>query len=64
MGEPLEAPGNMGSTMDAIEYGVEIDACASRYHAASVAGLVVGAMGSFIFGLYLRRWLRERKAAA
>jgi len=27
-----------------------------------VAGLVVGAMGSFIFGLYLRRWLREQNA--
>jgi hypothetical protein len=36
----------------------------SRFHPASVAGLVVGAMGCFIFGLYLRRWLRERKAAA
>jgi len=29
-----------------------------------VAGLVVGAMGVFIFGLYLRRWLRERDSAA
>jgi len=28
------------------------------------ACLVVGAMGCFIFGLYLRRWLRERKALA
>ncbi|MHC4252311.1 MAG: hypothetical protein ACYS9X_24600 [Planctomycetota bacterium] len=34
-----------------------------RLHPASIAGLVVGAMGVFIFGLYLRRWLRERKAA-
>ncbi|MHC5058658.1 MAG: hypothetical protein ACYTKD_28705 [Planctomycetota bacterium] len=31
---------------------------------SAVAGLVVGAMGCFIFGLYLRRWLRERKALA
>ncbi|MHC4249627.1 MAG: hypothetical protein ACYS9X_10920 [Planctomycetota bacterium] len=29
---------------------------------ASIAGLVVGAMGVFIFGLYLRRWLGDRKA--
>jgi len=36
---------------------------ASRFHPASVAGIVVGAMGCFIFGLYLKRWLRERKAA-
>jgi hypothetical protein len=37
---------------------------ASRFHGASVAGIVVGTMGVFIFGLYLRRWLRERKALA
>jgi hypothetical protein len=37
---------------------------ASRFTGASVAGLVVGAMGCFIFALYLRRWLRERKALA
>jgi hypothetical protein len=41
-----------------------LDNAASRFHPASVAGLVVGAMGCFIFGLYLRRWLREREAAA
>ncbi len=41
-----------------------IDVSASRFHPASVAGLVVGAMGCFIFGLYLRGWLRERKALA
>ena len=35
---------------------------ASRFHPASIAGLVVGVMGVFIFGLYLRRWLREREA--
>ncbi len=35
-----------------------------RFHPASVAGLVVGAMGCIIFGLYLRAWLRERKALA
>jgi hypothetical protein len=37
---------------------------ASRFHPASIAGLLVGAMGCFIFGLYLRSWLRERKALA
>ena len=41
-----------------------VDTTASRFHGASIAGLVVGAMGCFIFGLYLRRWLRERKALA
>jgi hypothetical protein len=41
-----------------------VDTTASRLHPASVAGLVVGGMGCFIFGLYLRRWLRARKALA
>jgi hypothetical protein len=36
----------------------------SWLHPASASGLVVGAMGCFIFGLYLRRWLGERKALA
>jgi hypothetical protein len=40
------------------------DTTASRFHSASLAALVVGAMGVFIFGLYLRAWLRERKALA
>jgi hypothetical protein len=41
-----------------------VDATASRWHPASIAGLVVGAMGVFIFGLYLQGWLRGRKALA
>jgi hypothetical protein len=45
-------------------YGDVLDTSASRFHAASVAGLVVAAMGCFIFGLYFRAWLRERRAAA
>jgi len=32
----------------------------SRFHPVSIAGLVVGAMGCFIFGLYLRKWLMGR----
>ena len=32
----------------------------SRWHPASVAGLVVAAFGTFVFGLYLRRWVKER----
>jgi hypothetical protein len=43
---------------------IVVDTTASRFHPASVAALVVGAMGCFIFGLYLRAWLRERKALA
>jgi hypothetical protein len=41
-----------------------VDAGASRFTGASIAGLVVGAMGFFIFGLYHRRWLIEMKALA
>jgi hypothetical protein len=54
------------------DYGTqqEMSVCAllragvSRFHSASVGGLIVGAMGCFIFGLYLRWWLRERRATA
>ena len=40
-----------------------LDISASRWHPASVAGLVVGSMGAFIFALYLRGWLRGRRAS-
>jgi len=39
-----------------------VDTTASRFHPASVAGVVGGAMGAFVFGLYLRRWVKERRA--
>jgi len=41
-----------------------LDTTACRFHPASVAGLVVGTMGCFIFGLYLRKWFIDRKALA
>jgi hypothetical protein len=47
-----------------IEVQYLLDGTQGRLHPASVAGLVVGAMGCFIFGLYLRRWLVDRKALA
>jgi len=43
----------------------QVDAhIASGSQLASIAGLVVGAMGCFVFSLYLPGWLRERKALA
>ncbi|MHC4248256.1 MAG: hypothetical protein ACYS9X_03930 [Planctomycetota bacterium] len=46
-------------------YGVEtrpiVDTTASRFHPASVAGIVVAAMGAFVFGLYLRSYLKGRR---
>jgi len=41
-----------------------VDASASRFHPASVGGLLVGMMGYLVFRLYLFAWLRERKALA
>ena len=35
---------------------------ASRFHPASIAGLMVGAMGLFVLTLALGHWLRERRA--
>ncbi len=34
---------------------------ASRFHGASIAGLVVGAMGVFVFAVALRHWLGVRR---
>jgi len=65
---PFDQPlplARLGQVMLITDQGVVyVDRHASRFHPASIAGLVVGAMGCFIFGLYLRRWLRERKALA
>ena len=44
--------------------GMQIDTTASRVHGASVAGLVVGAMGVFVFTVALRHWLNQRRAQA
>jgi hypothetical protein len=45
-------------------FNMQLDTTASRFHGASIAGLVVGAFGSFVFALYLRQWLQERKMAS
>ena len=37
-----------------------LDGTASRYTAASVTGLIVGAAGLCVFALSVRRWLRKR----
>ena len=39
-----------------------VDMTASRFHPASVAGLVVAAFGAFVFALYLKRWLVEKSS--
>jgi hypothetical protein len=41
-----------------------VDATRGRFHAASIAGLVVGAMGAFVFTVALKHWLGERRAHA
>ena len=40
-----------------------IDMNASRLTWRSITGLVVGAMGVFVFAVYLRHWLKERRAS-
>ena len=40
---------------------VHLDTTASRFAGASIAGLVVGVMGVFVFGAALRHWLNERR---
>ena len=41
--------------------GLAVDTTASRWHGASIAGLVVGAMGVFVFTAALGHWLGERR---
>jgi len=55
--------GRVGFSKERGSFSHVLYARASRFHPASIAGLVVGAMGCFIFGLYLRRCLRERRGA-
>jgi hypothetical protein len=58
-------PARAGQVRWVTDYGhIHIDTAASRLCPASIPALVVGAMGCFIFGLYLRRWLIDRKALA
>lgn len=38
-----------------------VDTTASRFHPASIAGLVVGPMGVFVFVVVLRDWLIRRR---
>ncbi len=40
---------------------LRLDTYASRFHGASIAGFVVGAMGVFVFTVALRHWLGERR---
>ena len=41
---------------------IDVVTRASRYHPATIAALVVGAMGVFVFTIALRHWLGERRA--
>ena len=38
-----------------------LDTATPRFHGASIAGLVVGAMGVFVFAVALRHWLGARR---
>jgi hypothetical protein len=46
------------------DHEVVVDTSAYRFTGATMAGLLVGTMGVLVLGLYLRRWLIERKALA
>ncbi len=50
------------SEQDGEAYLYWLDTYASRLHGASIAGLVVGAMGVFVFTVALRHWLNQRRA--
>ena len=64
-GETVTFTGRVLVEEDSTDYPDIVAACldttASRFHPASIAGLVVAAMGAFVFGLYLRRYMKERR---
>ena len=53
---PQPLPGGLLSSI-----APSIDCSASRFHPASVGGLIVGAMGVFVFVVYLREWVKGRR---
>jgi len=63
-GHKIRLTGRMVSLSKWAEGGdsLVLDTNASRFHGASVAGLVVAAMGVFVFTVALRHWLGERRA--
>ncbi len=70
VGEPLEVRGRIlsachfyreGHATHIPFLGPFIDTTTSRFTGASIAGLVVGAMGMFVFSVALRHWLGERR---
>ena len=66
VGMPMEIRGRLAFHMSLSSIPticLYVDAAGSRWTGASVAGLVVGAMGVLIFGLHLRRWLGVRRLA-
>ncbi|MHC4252383.1 MAG: hypothetical protein ACYS9X_24965 [Planctomycetota bacterium] len=58
---PTRSSNNSWTERSRVPLTVAVD---GRWHPSSVGGLAVGAMGVFIFGLYVRGWLRERRALA
>ncbi len=43
-------------------YDPYIDITASRFTWQSITGLVVGAIGVFVFAVYLREWVNQRRS--
>jgi hypothetical protein len=52
-----------GSVHESVEDVPHTLVVQNRFTGASIAGLVVGAMGVFVFTVALRHWLGERRAA-
>jgi hypothetical protein len=59
VGETVSLAGRV--VFDAPTGYVCVDGTVSRFTGASIAGLVVGAMGVFVFTVALRHWLNQRR---
>ncbi|MHC4200860.1 MAG: hypothetical protein ACYSU0_12785 [Planctomycetota bacterium] len=54
-------PGTTGSGIKHGARAICLDTTASRFTGASIAGLVVGAMGVFVFAAAFLHWRRQRR---
>jgi hypothetical protein len=63
VGRVIRVYGGPSTTDLRIKIPLCVEPTASRFHLASVVGIIIGAIGCVILGLHLARWLRERTTA-
>jgi hypothetical protein len=60
----MDVDGRVGLDARVFGYSFNFEVGSARLTGESIAGLVVAAMGVFVFGLYLRSYMAQRKASS